>query len=144
MASFLGGLMAASVLLNVGILLLNLIGLYRVCQKMGEPGWKGLIPIYNMYVLYERLWQRLYFWVYLAATIVMYASSFFATQASPVLRFASKALTIVLLVVKVGLYMNLAQAFGKGRLFAILTLFFEPICFAVLGFGSAEYRERKA
>ena len=55
MASFLGGLMAASVLLNVGILLLNLIGLYRVCQKMGEPGWKGLIPIYNMYVLYERL-----------------------------------------------------------------------------------------
>ena len=35
-------------------------------------------------------------------------------------------------------------SFGKGRLFAILTLFFEPICFAVLGFGSAEYRERKA
>lgn len=144
MASFLGGLMAASVLLNVGILLLNLIGLYRVCRKMGEPGWKGLIPIYNMYVLYERLWQRLYFWVYLAATIGMYVSAFFTTQTSPVLRFASTALTVVLLVVKVRLYMNLAQAFGKGRLFAILTLFFEPICFAVLGFGSAVYQERES
>ena len=41
MASFLGGLMAASVLLNVGILLLNLIGLYRVCQKMGGTGLEG-------------------------------------------------------------------------------------------------------
>ncbi len=34
---------------------------------------------------------------------------------------------------------KLAHAYGKGTGFGILMLFFAPICYLILGFGSAEY-----
>lgn len=35
--------------------------------------------------------------------------------------------------------MKLAKAFGKGGGFALGLIFFSPIFYAILGFGSAEY-----
>ena len=132
-----GGLVAFSVLLRVVITLLNLIGMYRIFQKMGMPGWKGLIPLYNTFHLYSLLWDRKFFWLELVSTLCL---SIPTNEESPLfLSLFVTAMSVVSLVLTIKLYIRLAHAFGKGTGFGVLTFFFAPICLAVLGFSSAEY-----
>ena len=131
-----GGLALVSSLIQVVIILLNIIGLFKIYQKMGKPGWKGIIPFYNMYGLYDELWDKKYFWGYLLAQAVMLNPS---SPSGLLFSVADLVLSVVMIVVVMKLYIKLAKAFGKGTGFGVLTFFFAPICLAVLGFGSAEY-----
>ena len=131
-----GGLALVSSLIQVVIILLNIIGLFKIYQKMGKPGWKGIIPFYNMYGLYDELWDKKYFWVYLLAQAVMLNRS---SPSGLLFSVADLVLSVAMIVVVMKLYIKLAKAFGKGTGFGVLTFFFAPICLAVLGFGSAEY-----
>ena len=131
-----GGLALVSSLIQVVIILLNIIGLFKIYQKMGKPGWKGIIPFYNMYGLYDELWDKKYFWGYLLAQVVMLNPS---SPSGLLCSVSDLVLAVAMIVVVMKLYMKLAKAFGKGTGFGVLTFFFAPICLAVLGFGSAEY-----
>ena len=131
-----GGLALVSSLIQVVIILLNIIGLFKIYQKMGKPGWKGIIPFYNMYGLYDELWDKKYFWGYLLAQAVMLNRS---SPSGLLFSVADLVLSVAMIVVVMKLYIKLAKAFGKGTGFGVLTFFFAPICLAVLGFGSAEY-----
>ena len=131
-----GGLALVSSLIQVVVLLLNIIGLFKIYQKMGKPGWKGIIPFYNMYGLYDELWDKKYFWGYLLAQVVMLNPS---SPSGLLFSVADLVLSVAMIVVVMKLYIKLAKAFGKGTGFGVLTFFFAPICLAVLGFGSAEY-----
>ena len=131
-----GGLALVSSLIQVVIILLNIIGLFKIYQKMGKPGWKGIIPFYNMYGLYDELWDKNYFWGYLLAQAVMLNPS---SPSGLLFSVADLVLSVAMIVVVMKLYIKLAKAFGKGTGFGVLTFFFAPICLAVLGFGSAEY-----
>ena len=131
-----GGLALVSSLIQVVIILLNIIGLFKIYQKMGKPGWKGIIPFYNMYGLYDELWDKKYFWGYLLAQAVMLNPS---SPSGLLFSVADLVLSVAMIVVVMKLNIKLAKAFGKGTGFGVLTFFFAPICLAVLGFGSAEY-----
>lgn len=131
-----GGLALVSSLIQVVIILLNIIGLFKIYQKMGKPGWKGIIPFYNMYGLYDELWDKKYFWGYLLAQAVMLNPS---SPSGLLFSVADLVLAVAMIVVVMKLYIKLAKAFGKGTGFGVLTFFFAPICLAILGFGSAEY-----
>ena len=131
-----GGLALVSSLIQVVIILLDIIGLFKIYQKMGKPGWKGIIPFYNMYGLYDELWDKKYFWGYLLAQAVMLNPS---SPSGLLFSVADLVLSVAMIVVVMKLYIKLAKAFGKGTGFGVLTFFFAPICLAVLGFGSAEY-----
>ena len=48
----------ALILLCIAYILCPIIGDYRVFKKMGEPGWVSLIPLYNLYVKYTKVWCR--------------------------------------------------------------------------------------
>jgi hypothetical protein len=41
---------------------LPLIANWNIYKKMGEPGWKGIIPYYNTYVLCKHVWKTVIFW----------------------------------------------------------------------------------
>lgn len=141
MVEFLAGsLLTATILLQVGITLLNIIGLYRVFQKMGMPGWKGLIPLYNTFKLYSTLWDSKLFWVGLVAALCINLP---VNEESPIfLSLLVLVMAVVSIVLTLKLYIRLAHAFGKGTFFGVLTCFFSPICLAILGFGGAEYQGR--
>lgn len=47
-----------------------LIGSWFTYKKMGLPGWKGIIPYYNMYVLFDTVWEKKKFWRYIIYTAV--------------------------------------------------------------------------
>ena len=57
-------------LILLGILLMSLIGNWLIFRKLGEPGWKGIVPFYNLYILFEKLYGNgLYALAYLACFI---------------------------------------------------------------------------
>lgn len=96
-----GGLALVSSLIQVVVLLLNLIGLYKIYQKMGKPGWKGIIPFYNMYGLYDELWDKKYFWGYLLAQVVMLNPS---SPSGLLFSVADLVLSVTMIVVQMKLY----------------------------------------
>ena len=56
-----------------------LIGSWFVFKKMGFPGWKGIIPFYNMYVLFDEVWEKKKFWTFVIFfAVIMVLSVFFA------------------------------------------------------------------
>lgn len=48
-----------------------LIGSWFMFKKMGFPGWKGIIPFYNMYVLFDEVWEKKKFWTYVIYSAVI-------------------------------------------------------------------------
>ena len=40
----------------LAIYVLAIIGFWKMFEKAGEPGWKALIPIYNLYILFKIAW----------------------------------------------------------------------------------------
>ncbi len=94
--------------------ILAVIAMWKIFTKAGEAGWKSLIPILDLYILFKIAWGS--GWKFLLLII-------------PIVN------VIVLLLV----HWKLARSFGQGTLMCILMLFFPNIVMLILGFGSAEY-----
>ena len=105
----------------IAFYVLLVIAQWKIFTKAGEAGWKSLIPVYNMVVLYKIIglspWLLL---IYLAGII-------------PVVGYIATLVLSIISMVKLG------QAFGKGAGFIVGLVFLTPIFQMILGFGSAEY-----
>jgi hypothetical protein len=107
---------------SVWVWLLPLIGylvtaaaLWGIFVKAGEPGWAGLIPIYNTLVLL-RVVGRPWWW------LLLYL------------------IPVVDLVVLVIVYYDLSKSFGHGVGFMIGLIFLVVIFLLILAFGASVYR----
>ena len=101
--------------LYLAVVLLWVIGLWKVFEKAGQPGWGAIIPIFNFYLLCK-VAGRPGWWV-----ILMF-------------------IPIVSLVIGIIVMLDLAKAFGKGVGFAIGLIFLGFIFVPILGFGGAQYQ----
>lgn len=104
-------------LLFAAIWLLLLIGLWKVLEKAGQPGWACLVPIYNVYCLIKVAGKE---WWWLLLFLV----------------------PIVNIVVSIVIVVALARNFGKGGGFAAGLIFLPWIFYPILGFGTAEYQNK--
>jgi hypothetical protein len=52
-------------LLGLAVAVLAIIGMWKVFEKAGEPGWAAIIPFYNAYVLFKITWGE--GWMFLDA-----------------------------------------------------------------------------
>ena len=102
--------------LVVTVLVVVLIAAYwKIFTKAGEAGWKSIIPILNNYVIIKIV-GRPGWWLLLLFV------------------------PIANIIVSIILALDLAKAFGKDALFAILGLIiFSPIGYLMLAFGKAQY-----
>ena len=98
----------------IAFCIIGLIASIKIFQKAGKPGWHAIIPILNLYDLFEIAWGK---------------GIMFLLLMIPVVNFV----ILILLEVK------LARSFGKGRDFAAGLIFLEPIFMLILAFGPAEY-----
>lgn len=48
-----GAFWAGYSIVVLAILVITLVAMWKIFVKMGEPGWKGLIPIYNVFKIFE-------------------------------------------------------------------------------------------
>lgn len=96
------------------LLVISIICNWRLFVKMGEPGWKSLIPIYNIYVMFQHIWGS--GWMFLTMLIPIF-------NIIIALMFAWKTF----------------KRFGKSALFCLLGLFFYPICLLIIAFDNSTF-----
>ena len=89
-----------------------IVGLWKMFEKAGKPGWTSLIPIYNLIVLQEIIGREL-------------------------IKIILLLIPIVNIYFIITLYICLAKSFGKTQTSEfVLTVLFAPF---YLGFGDARY-----
>jgi len=102
----------------VGLVLavVMIVAMWKIFTKAGEAGWKSIIPIYDVYVLFRI--AGLNPWLFLLLLI-----------------------PVVNLVIAIVLALKLGEVFGKSAMWSIfLLVIFSTIGYLILGFGSAQYR----
>lgn len=107
------------VFLVIGIVCL--IGMWKVLEKAGQPGWAVLIPIYNLIVIL-RVAGLPWYWVFAPFVAII-----------PILGW------IAYLAWVVWVHHRISTRFGQGVGFTIGLTFLSPIFWLILGFGSAKY-----
>jgi hypothetical protein len=99
----------------LALLLIFVIGGWKVFAKAGQPGWAVLVPVYNVYILLQIAGKP--WWWLLLLTI-------------PLVNIAIAMLVAI----------DLAKAFGQSAAFGVVLLFLlGGIGYLVLGFGKYRY-----
>ena len=114
---FLGAILALGVIfwiVCIALVVLTIVGQWKMFKKAGKAPWDCLIPGHNQIVTMEMggIESKWFF-----ISLIPFGAIF--------LMFWTN--------------IALAKAFGKGAGFGVLATFFPFICFPILGLGSAEY-----
>jgi Family of unknown function (DUF5684) len=109
-----GGGLAVLFAFYTVIIVLEIIGIWKVFAKAGQPGWAAIIPFYNTYVMIKIAghpgWWLVLFFIPLVNIIVWF-------------------------IVSIDVARSFAKSTGFGVGLALLGFVFWPI----LGFGDARY-----
>lgn len=130
LAALLGGsiiLLLVIGLIAIAVVVLYVIGLWKLFKKAGKNGWEAIVPFYNTYVLVEiaglNWW---YFLIAIAGTIVSWLG----------IDGLSTITNIAGMVVNFFIFYNLAKKMHKSPTgIAVASIFVAPIMAMVLGFS---------
>ena len=103
------------------IAIIQIIAMWKLYTKAGEKGWKSIIPIYNLVILFKISGiSPLFILVYLTAWI-------------PFIGW------IACLGVTINQANSLAKSFGKDAGYTVGLVLLSTIFYLILGFGKSEY-----
>lgn len=110
--------LVSTALLALMLIILPIVGLWRLFREVDEAGWKALIPIWNLYVVYKIAWgEPVWFFVNLASFVLCIMGMINGISEVAV------ALTLIGLVCclacSLALGVRLSHAFGNSTLFGI-------------------------
>ena len=103
------------VLISLAILVITIVGMWKMFVKAGKPGWGCIIPFFNLYLMIK-----------IAGRPGWYLILFF--------------IPLVNIIVGIVIVVDIARNFGKGIGFVFGLIFLGFIFYPILGFGSAVYR----
>jgi len=106
--------MNSETLLTLGIIIVVFVSLWKIFEKAGEKGWKGIIPFYNTIILLKIVGKP---WWWLLFMLI----------------------PLVGLIWQVWMTNLLSKSFGKSTGFTVGLVFLPFIFFPILGFGKAVY-----
>lgn len=93
----------------------TIIGLWKVFNKAGKPGWACIVPLYNIIVLLE-ITGKPTWWI-----LLMF-------------------IPFVNIVIHIIVYHQLSLSFGKDSGFTVGLIFLPMIFIPILGFGNSVYQ----
>ena len=130
------------------LVLLMLIAMWRIFTKAGEKGWKCLIPIYNVYILWRIGWNTGKFWlVFVGSLIVSVVVAILSTMGrigGILATLAAVVWSIYTIYCVFKMAITMAHRFNKSTAFGVLGLvIFSIIGFPVLAFSSVDYDEAR-
>ena len=96
------------------VLIIALVASWKLISKAGEPGWKCLIPIYNVYIMFK----------------IVYGNGW---------KFLLLLIPIVNIVIAIKYVIDLAKVYGQSTLFGVGMIFVPFIFQLILAFGNSEY-----
>ena len=103
------------IVVYVAIVVFYFASFWRIFTKAGQPGWAGLIPIYN-YIVLMKIIGRPWWWVLL---------------------FLVPIVNIIVLFI---VFIDLAKSFGKSTAFGVGLALLGIIFLPILAWGDATYR----
>ena len=113
------------------------IGLFKMFHKMGEPGWKAIIPFVNTYTLTDRTWDAKFFWISMLLMVVTNFLSGFTDNS--LLMLLARVAALAMFVLKICGNYKQSQAFGCGIGMTLILIFFPMIGTLLLGYGNYSY-----
>lgn len=131
----LGAYVAAILIFSFILYILKVVACWKIFEKAGQPGWKSLIPVYNIYTEYKLAWKTEGFWVLCAATLL----SAFTKDLEGYWSYVAIVAGIMTTVVTVMMNYKLSKAFGHGIGFTLGLTFLPSIFELILGFGGDTY-----
>ena len=122
--------------------ILLIIANWKVFTKAGQPGWKTLIPVYNVYIRYKIAWKASMFWLLILNGLVVGCLTTYMSvvgSKSTVLIIILAVLSLLSVLIHIIQYFKTAHAFGHGFGFGLGLFFLNPIFTLIAGFGKSEY-----
>lgn len=108
------GMFAFILLVSLVVWIVEVVSTWKLFVKAGQPGWASIIPIYNIYVLFQITWGQGF-------------------------RFLLLLIPIYNIILTIQTSIKLAKAFGKSTGFGIGLAFLTIIMLPVLAFGNSTY-----
>ena len=102
--------------------ILGAIGLWKMFEKAGVPGWAGIIPLYRDYKLCEKVMGNPWYWVRVLVLVFI-----------PVIGW------IGAIYFEYQICLATAKAYGKPDGWAWGYLFLAPVFWLITGFDSSSY-----
>ncbi len=126
-------------LISIAFMIFIIICNWKLLEKAGEPGWKAIIPFYNLYTISDIAMTKptsiVVFVIYMAAyaliplTFIPYLGIVVSILISPLMYAAAGIINF-----------SIPKAYGKDVGMCILSIFFAPIVRAILAFSkTTEY-----
>ena len=152
-----GGMIGVIAVAGIAIAILLIVAMWKLFKKAGEPGWKALIPIYDIYILFKIAGAKSWFWGWIVAEIIVFIDTIIATNNGGVVTDAAgniteiKDVSFAIIVAAMGIFelvayivlcAKLSKAFKRGAGTAIGLFFFPNIFTLILAFGSAKYDKK--
>ena len=143
-----------------------IVALWKLFTKAGEPGWKALIPFYNVYLWLKLVWSKkagiwmaIIFPIAIVALMIIMAiatagavggftTGFLTGDATSILTAGIGMLIAVIPIIGIAVAMGImsivcmvktGKAFGKSGGFLAGLVFLSPIFMCILAFGKAQY-----
>ncbi|MGN1432752.1 MAG: hypothetical protein ACI4XI_03525 [Ruminococcus sp.] len=132
-------------LIQFALFILQVISLWFLFKKANVAGWKSIIPIYNIYKMYQIVWETKFFGLEFALLIVrnviLYLiKNVFVTGAfSMVLSAVQIILLLLVCVIDFFLCRHIAFSYGKSTGFAVGLFFLYPIFILILALGNSRF-----
>lgn len=155
----LAGLVVGILAIGLILYLLMLIAGWRILKKAGEPGWKILIPIYNVYMLWKiadmKNWWWAVIWFGLVVSILEAAAGIdynsfygenvvFDNRPMTIISLIAAALYLIYACIAQILYAyRTSKVFGHGLGVCLGLIIFPNLFWLILGFGSSTYDKRR-
>ena len=142
--NFITGMGTGMAIFLIALAVFEIVCMWKLFEKAGEPGWKCLIPIYNAYIFMKICWESKYFWIMLLLLLVPAVAVGLmvggqSNALAGVAGFLMFAAYIAVGVIGIISLVKLAKRFGKSGAFAVGLIFLEPIFIAILAFDSSTY-----
>ena len=109
-ATVIGGSLGIYSTLRLIYYIFYMIANWRIFSKAGEPGWKSLIPFYNVYTEYKLMWKPQLAWTYIGLGVL--ADIFLENTGTSALMFLGGLIcTIAYLVIDFKEKQHVSKAF---------------------------------
>lgn len=123
-------------------LIIVVIALWCIFKKAWRSGWLALIPIYNLFVLWNVAGLKKYLWtIWLWVLISICAAALKEGMEGTGGQIAEYIDKFYWLVLSVWMNVCLARKFGWKTFGQVMCAIFSQICYLILGFWSAEYNK---
>lgn len=144
----LGGAVVLLYVAVFALMVLLIIGEWKIFKKANRPGWHSLIPILREYDLYGMCWNSGKYWQFLILSFAGGIASYLvegleSPVAVLVLSLIAIVLNVLCIIIEVKMNLKLAKVFGKGTGCGIGLYLLPGIFTLVLGLGNAQYDESK-